>query len=70
MYRSSRSKTQTTRNSTTAKTTTNSTVRRSSRTRKRTTNTNGPKQYVLQNVSFDSDSNINMTKELNELIEE
>ena len=70
MYRSSKSKTQTQRNSSTAKTTTNSTVRRSSRTRKRTSNTNGPKQYVLQNVSFDSDSNINMTKELNELIEE
>ncbi len=44
---------------------TNSTVRRSARSRKRENNS-GPKQYILQNVSFDSDSNINMVKELNQ----
>ena len=42
---------------------TNSTVRRSARSRKRE-NISKPKQYVLQNVSIDSDSNINMVKEL------
>lgn len=60
MFRSERkSKTQKTNNSTTS--------RRSTRTRKRVNNTSVPKQYILQNVSFDSDNNINMVKELTNL---
>ena len=65
MFRSTKSKKSTKVNSVNNSTT--STVRRSARSRKRVNNSSGPKQYVLQNVSFDSDENINMVKELNML---
>jgi len=70
MYRSSKSKlktqTQTQRNST-SRTTNNSSIRRSTRTRKMPKNTNGSKKYILQNASIDKDGNINMDKTLNQL---
>ena len=47
-----------------ARTNLTASLRRSSRTKKRQNNNSGPKQYILQNVSFDSDDNINMVKEL------
>ena len=65
MFKSTKSKKSTKVNSVNNSTT--STVRRSARSRKRVNNSSGPKQYVLQNVSFDSDENINMVKELNQL---
>lgn len=65
MFKSTKSKKSTKVNSVNNSTT--STVRRSSRSRKRLDNSSKPRQYVLQNVSFDSDDNINMVKELNQL---
>ena len=65
MFKSTKSKKSTKVNSVNNSTT--STVRRSTRSRKKRDNSLGPKQYVLQNVSFDGDENINMVKELAQL---
>ena len=46
-----------------------SSVRRSSRTKKRVNESTYPKQFILQNVSFDDDDNINMVKEMKEFRE-
>ena len=67
MFRSMKSKKSTKVNSINNSTKSTSTVRRSTRSRKKRNNSLGPKQYILQNVSFDSDDNINMVKQLTQL---
>lgn len=67
MFRSIKSNKSNKINSVNNSSTSRSAVRRTKRSRKRNNNASRPKQYVLQNVSFDSDENINMVKELNNL---